>query len=312
LNLRLLSYNVRYFGHSLRGIASTRAGKRGIAACIAQLAEAPHVICLQEVETISLRSRLVYRRAHEAETQLESFMGELERAFEDEGRPFTYEAYYFRAHVNHLRGLPLSTMGLAVLVDESKVSVDAHNAEAPEKITHHHVRRFGDRKQARICAHLSLRLRDGRPLHVFNTHLSLPTPFTRAFWSVRDKMGHGINQLHEARTLAGFVRRLAGEEPFIVAGDFNSPPTSPVYRFLRHEAGFVSAQAAMGQIDESAPRGFPTAGFLRLRMHLDHIFAGGGVQFVDLEGTAPYGDQGSPFCGKSDHMPLIARLAVPG
>jgi hypothetical protein len=47
-------------------------------------------------------------------------------------------------------------------------------------------------------------------------------------------------------------------------------------------------------------------------MHLDHIFAGGGVQFVDLEGTAPYGDTGSPFCGKSDHMPLIARLAVPG
>ena len=59
MNLRLLSYNVRYFGHSLRGIASTRAGKQGIAACIARLAEAPHVICLQEVETISLRSRLV-------------------------------------------------------------------------------------------------------------------------------------------------------------------------------------------------------------------------------------------------------------
>jgi endonuclease/exonuclease/phosphatase family metal-dependent hydrolase len=174
------------------------------------------------------------------------------------------------------------------------------------------VRRFRDRKQARICAHLSLRLRDGKPLHVFNTHLSLPTPFTRAFWSGKNKMGHGINQLHEARTLASFVRRLAGDEPFIVAGDFNSPPTSPVYRFLRQEAGFVSAQAALGQIDESTPRGFPTAGFLRLRMHLDHIFAGGGVRFVDLEGTAPYGDTGSPFCGKSDHMPLIARLSLPG
>lgn len=312
LNLRVLSYNVRYFGHALRGIASTHAGKRGIARCIARMDEVPHVICLQEVETISLRSRLAYRRAQREETQLESFMGELEQAFDEARRPFSYAAYYFRAHVNRLRNVPLSTMGLAVLVDERHVAVDRHNAEAPEQITHHHVRRFRDRKQTRICAHLALRLHNGRALHVFNTHLSLPTPFTRAFWSGKEKMGHGVNQLHEARTLADFVRRLAGDEPFVVAGDFNSPPTSPVYRFLREQAGFASAQATLGQIDETAPRGFPTAGFLRLRMHLDHLFAGGGVDFLDLEGTHPYGDPESPFSGKSDHMPLIARIAVRG
>lgn len=311
VNLRVLSYNVRYFGHALRGIASTHAGKRGIARSIARLDEVPHVLCLQEVENISLRSRLAYRRAQQEETQLESFMGELERAFDEAGRPFTYEAYYFRAHANVLRGVPLSTMGLAVLVDESRLSVDRHNAEAPEQITHHHVRRFKDRKQARICAHLLLRNRAGHPLHVFNTHLSLPTPFTRAFWSGKDKMGHGVNQLHEARALAAYVRRLAGDEPFIVAGDFNSPPASPVYRFLRAEAGFASAQAALGQIDETVSRGFPTAGFLRLRMHLDHLFGGGGVRFLDLDGTSPFGDRSSPFAGKSDHVPLIARIAVP-
>lgn len=311
MRLRLLSYNVRYFGHALRGLASTRTGKRDIATCIARLDEVPHVICLQEVETISLRSRLVYRRAHEAETQLEAFMGELERAFEEEKRPFHYAAWYFRAHVNQLRSLPLSSMGLAVLVDESALTVDQHNAQEPERITHHHVRRFKGRKQTRICAHLALRTKEGRPLHVFNTHLSLPTPFARAFWSGREKMGHGVNQLHEARTLASFVKRRAGEQPFVVAGDFNSPPSSPVYRYLTRDAGLLGAQAALGQIDETLPRAFPTAGFLRLRMHLDHLFAGGGIRFLDLDGTAPFGDARSPFAGKSDHVPLIARIKLP-
>ncbi|GAC1346437.1 MAG: hypothetical protein NVS2B9_15430 [Myxococcales bacterium] len=311
MRLRLLSYNVRYFGHALRGLASTRTGKRAIAESIAGLDEVPHVICLQEVETISLRSRLVYRRAHQAETQLEAFMGELERAFDDAGRPFHYAAWYFRAHVNQVRSLPLSSMGLAVLVDESVLTVDTHNAKEPERITHHHVRRFRGRKQTRICAHLALRTREGKPLHVFNTHLSLPTPFSRAFWSGKEKMGHGVNQLHEARTLASFVKRLSGDEPFVVAGDFNSPPASPVYRYLTREAGLVGAQAALGQIDEASPRAFPTAGFLRLRMHLDHLFAGGGIRFLDLDGTAPFGDPASPFAGKSDHVPLIARLKLP-
>src|SRR5260370_12796166 len=53
LRLRILSYNVRYFGHALRGLASTRTGKRDIASCIAVLAEAPHMICPQEVDTLS-------------------------------------------------------------------------------------------------------------------------------------------------------------------------------------------------------------------------------------------------------------------
>ena len=35
--LRIVSYNVRYFGHALRGLASTRTGKRAIARAIASL-----------------------------------------------------------------------------------------------------------------------------------------------------------------------------------------------------------------------------------------------------------------------------------
>src|SRR5438128_406113 len=215
--LRILSYNVRYFGHSLRGLASTRTGKRSIARGIASLAPLPHILCLQEVETSSLRSTLAFRPAKPEETQLESFMAELEHAFEELDRPFPYEAFYFRAHAN----------------------------------------RIG------------------------------------------------------SRTLAEFVRRQSNGEPLVVCGDFNSPPGSPVYKFLTEEAGLVGVQNALGQI-RGHPREFPTAGFLSLRMHLDHLFCNGRVRWLDLAGTLPFGDRRNPFPGKSDHVPLIGRFEMDG
>lgn len=304
--IRIVSYNVRYFGHALRGLASTRTSKRGVAAALAQLQPSADIICLQEVETISLRSRLAFRKAHAQETQLEAFMSELEMAFEKKPPPFPYDAFYFRAHVNRLGKTPLQSMGLAMLVNRYKLKIDEHNCESPHNITYHHVQRWKDRKQTRICAHMKLS-HNGRAFHIFNTHLSLPTPFTKTFWTQREKMGFGLNQLHEARTLASFIARHAGDEPFIVCGDFNSPPASPVWRFLTEEAGLTCAQQKLGQID-GAPRSFPTAGFMNLRMHLDHLFSGGGLRWLDLEGTRPFGDRTSVFWGKSDHMPLIARF----
>src|SRR5438067_6615756 len=154
----------------------------------------PHIVCLQEVETSSLRSTLAFRPDRPEETQLESFMAELERAFDELDRPFPYEAFYFRAHANRIGTRALSTMGLAVVVDTNALRVDRHNASDPHRITHHHVRRFKDRKQARICAHLRVTDRHGRPLHVFNTHLSLPTPFAKEFWTGPERIGFGINQ----------------------------------------------------------------------------------------------------------------------
>jgi endonuclease/exonuclease/phosphatase family metal-dependent hydrolase len=306
--LRVLSYNVRYFGHRLKGLASTRTSESVIAEAIAALDPPADLVCLQEIETISLRSRVAYRRARPRETQLESFMAALELPFEHRGTPFPYEGFYFRAHVNSVRRIPIYTTGLAILVNLGKLKVEAHNVESPERITHHHVELWRDRKQTRICAHIHAQAPDGHCLHVFNTHLSLPTPFHRDFWSRNPRMGWGVNQLHEARTLAAFVRQHANGDPFIVCGDFNSAPGSPVFRFLTEEAGFVCAQAALGQIDPARRRDFATAGFLRLRMHLDHLFSGGGVDWLDLEGTASFGDPSSPFAGLSDHVPLIARL----
>lgn len=306
--LRIVSYNVRYFGHALRGLASTRGSKRGVAEALASLDPPPDIVCLQEVETFSLRSSLAFRRSHENETQLESFMGELEQAFEKRPPPFPYDAFYFQANVNRIAGRPVQSMGLAMLVHRYRLKIEKHNSQAPENITHHHVVRFKDRKQTRICAHMKL-VANGRPLHVFNTHLSLPTPFARQFWTKRERMGFGVNQLHEAKTLAAFVRRHAGDEPFVICGDFNSAPGSPVYRYLTEDCGLCGVQKSLGQIDGD-PRSFPTAGFMNLRMHLDHLFSGGSLQWLDLDGTCRFGDKKSPFWGKSDHMPLIARFAI--
>lgn len=304
----MVSYNVRYFGHALKGLASTRASQRRIAARLAALDPIPDLLCLQEIETSSLRSRLAIRGAAAGETQLEGFMDELRAAFLARDRRCPYEAFYFPAHAHRLRGLPITTAGLAILVNERRLRVEGENSAEPHSITHHHVVRFKARKQARICAHMELRTPGGRRLHLFNTHLSLPTPFARAFWAEKRRLGFGSNQLAEARTLATFVKALAGPEPFLVCGDFNSAPGSPVYRYLRDEAGFDAAQERLGQCDAARPGAFPTAGFFNLRMHLDHLFCGNGVTFLDLEGTRPFGARGAPFSGLSDHVPLIGSF----
>lgn len=308
LALRILSYNVRYFGHALKGLASTRRSQRGIADRLARLDPTADLICLQEIETASLRSRVALRGPRREETQLESFMREVEAAFALRGRSSPYEGFYFRAHVNRLRSFKIYTTGLAILVNQRRLRVEGHNAEEPQRITHHHVELLRDVKQTRICAHVVLRTPAGRRLHVFNTHLSLPTPFARGFWSSPRRMGFGPNQLAEARALAAFVRRCSGDEPYVVCGDFNSAPGSPVYRYLTGEAGLACAQERLGQLDLSRPSAFPTAGFVRLRMHLDHLLYGNGVSFVDLEGTRPFGDRRGPFHGLSDHVPLVGRF----
>jgi endonuclease/exonuclease/phosphatase family metal-dependent hydrolase len=303
--LRIVSYNVRYFGHALSGLATTRRSIEGIARKLAHLDPLADVVCLQEVETRSLRSTVAFRKG--AATQLEAFMEALAVDFARAGRAFPYEAYYFPAHTYRVRQTAIYTTGLAVLINRERLTVKGHNGRKPHVITHHHVARLREAKQSRICAHVRLAA-PGGALHVFNTHLSLPTPFARSFWAAREKMGFGTNQVQEARKLVAHVHAVAGREPFVVCGDFNSAPASPVYRYLTGEAGWHGAQEQLKQIDATARTGFPTAGFFRLRMHLDHLFGGNGVRWVDLDGTAPFG--ASPFQGLSDHIPLIARFQL--
>lgn len=304
--MRLVSYNVRYFGHALKGLASTATSKLAIAESLAMLDPLPDVVALQEVETRSIRAGVAHRGAHGEETQLEAFMRHLAHSCRAAGRAMPYTAYYFPAHAYQVGGLKFYTTGLAALVHTGTLHVVKDNRDAPQRVTHYP--RIKLTKQERIVAHLHLQDTAGRRFHLFNTHLSLPSPFRRDFWAQDVRMGHGPNQVAEAQTLLGYVRHAAGGDPSIIVGDFNSAPASPVYELLTRRGGLVGAQEALGQIDLKDPRGFPTAGFLKLRMHLDHLFASPGVAWLDLEGTRRFGDPSSPFHGLSDHVPLVASF----
>jgi endonuclease/exonuclease/phosphatase family metal-dependent hydrolase len=308
--LRILSYNVRYFGHATRGLASTETAMRRIAEAIAGLDPLPALVCLQEVETRSLRSTVMHR--HDS-TQLERFVETLSAALGRVNKPDVYDAYYFPAHAYRLsQRTHVYTTGLAILA-HSDFAVDHHNAEMPHDITHrrlHMVKRF---KQTRICAHVRFRHRS-QPSHghidVFNTHLSLPTAWARAFWTQPRRLGWGPNQLEEARNLVRFVEKQRASDRFLVVGDFNALPGSPVYDCLVQEHGWVDAFAQNSRLTVEELANFPTAGFMRLRMHLDHVFTGRGIRWLDFEHTHAYGDRAAPFHGLSDHVPMVARCRV--
>ena len=231
--VRVITYNVRYFGHGTRGLASTAKSMERIAGALATLDPLADVICLQEVETTSLRSNLAHP-SPDGETQLERLMAMLHRALHVAGKRDTYEAYYFPAHAYKLSAAPLYTTGLAVIAKRD-FNVSHHNALEPHDITHrrsriHPVKKL---KQTRICAHLRVVHKSGLDLDIFNTHLSLPTTFSSAFWLEPRRMGWGPNQLEEAMNLARFVTKERKSERFVVVGDFNALPGSPVYRALR-------------------------------------------------------------------------------
>ena len=226
------------------------------------------------------------------------------------GRAHRYASYYFPAHAYTLsRRTNLYTTGLAILV-RAGLTATHHNAEGPADITHRRSRLTAGLKQTRIGAHLVIAREDGTTLDVFNTHLSLPAQLTREFLFVRDRMGFGKNQLAEAKALADFVDAERTSDRFIVVGDFNALPGSPVHTYLTAERGFHDAFAALHGGDTSAQRRWPTAGFLNLRMHLDHVFSGPGLSWLDFDDSAPFGDRAGHFHGLSDHVPLIGRLAA--
>ena len=305
-SVRVVTYNVRYFGHGTRGIASTAKAMERIAEALATLDPLADVICLQEVETTSLRSNLAHP-APDGETQLERLMGMLHRALHASGKRDTYEAYYFPAHTYRLSVAPIYTTGLAVIARRD-FKVSHHNAGQPHDITYRRVHPVKKLKQTRIGAHLRVEHRSGVDLDIFNTHLSLPTTFSREFWLEPRRMGWGPNQLEEAKNLAEFVVRERKSDRFVVVGDFNALPGSPVYNMLR-ERGFGDAFANHFKLDEEALIRWPTAGFMNLRMHLDHVFTGQGLRWNGFEGSHRFGQRNGIFRGLSDHVPIVGSFS---
>jgi endonuclease/exonuclease/phosphatase family metal-dependent hydrolase len=299
-----MTYNVRYFGHATRGLSATRRGIEGIARALAALAPLPELVCLQEVETGSLRSlRTTGHWGNGGRTQLDALVTRLDALLETRGEPHRYEAFYFPAHTYRLvEGANVYTTGLAMLV-RSDLRVVEHNALRPHDITHRP--REIRLKQTRVCAHAAFE-RGADRVDVFNTHLSLPAFWSSDFWTSPFRMGFGPNQLREAHQVARFVAATRQSEHVLLLGDFNALPGSPVDRFFREEAGFADAFRDVVEADDERARSFPTAGFMHLRMHLDHVYASPSLAWVDIEGTAGFGAEG-PFDGLSDHVPIIAR-----
>ncbi len=303
-----MTYNVRYFGHQTRGLVATNLGVTRIAKALAALKPLPDIICLQEVETQSLRGTSARRRAHPDETQLERLMAEFHDELAMLRRPQRFSASYFPAHSYRItERTSIYTTGLAIISRDGHV-VRHHNAGSPHDITHR--QRAKRLKQTRICAHMSFEHESGFVFDVFNTHLSLPSVWSREFWTSDARMGFGPNQLAEARTLADFVDHERRSPHFILLGDFNALPGSPVDRYLKEERGFLDAFSKVRGLTQAESRAFPTAGFLNLRMHLDHVYSSPEVAWLDFDGTHAFGTEGA-FDGLSDHVPLIARLQVP-
>jgi endonuclease/exonuclease/phosphatase family metal-dependent hydrolase len=307
--LRVMTYNVRYFGHATRGIASTGNAITRIAHSLAAMDPIPDLVCLQEVETQSIRSTSMNKLWYPEETQLDRLTTELKAALRHKKKADGFTAYYFPAHKYRLtERTNIYTTGLAVLAKDT-LSVGHHNAESPHDITHRRmVRRF---KQTRICAHVAFERADGLRFDVFNTHLSLPSFFSKAFWTGEARMGFGKNQMVEAEELLAFVARAKKSDNFLIVGDFNSLPGSPVDQLLRQEGGLVDAfRAVQGEVTDHEARAFGTAGFLNLRMHLDHVYSSQHTRWVDFAGTHRFGEGGA-FAGLSDHVPLIGRCRMP-
>lgn len=306
--VRVITYNVRYFGHGTRGLASTATSMERIAAALASLDPLADVICLQEVETASLRSTVAHRSLN-GETQLERWMSMLHAALVRAGKEDTYEAYYFPAHTYKFSVTPIYTTGLAVVARRG-FEVSHHNAGQPHDITHRKIHPVKRLKQTRICAHLRIAHRSGFELDVFNTHLSLPTTLSREFWLEPRRMGWGPNQLEEAKNVARFVEQEKKTDRWILVGDFNALPGSPVYRYLVEHAGFADAFALHYHFGEEDLVKWPTAGFMNMRMHLDHVFCGAGLRFVDFDGTHRFGQKNGMFRGLSDHVPIVGSFTV--
>jgi endonuclease/exonuclease/phosphatase family metal-dependent hydrolase len=242
------------------------------------------------------------------ETQLDAFLRHLTQTCHARGLVNPYRAFYFPAHVYGVGAFKLYTTGLAILVNSTKLNVIADNGSQPHRITHLPPR-LSRVKQTRIAAHLHLEDEHGKRFHLFNTHLSLPSFWAREFWSQPKKMGFGANQLAEAEAIAQFASVTSKGEPYLIVGDFNTAPGSPVYQQLTQSSGLTGAQEFLKQIDLKNPAAFSTAGFMHLRMHLDHVF-GHGLEFTELDDTRSFSDLKNRFAGLSDHVPIVAGFHV--
>ncbi len=310
LELRLMTYNVRYFGQPSKGLSSTDRAARGIAEAIAALDPPPDLIALQEVEAQSLRAGWLRPSAKDTH-QLDAFVVELHQALDALGLPQRYQARYYPSHTYRLEAkAALYTTGLALLISED-FAIDDACSQPVEDVTHRRLRMTRGLKQTRICVHQSLRhIATGAQLDLFNTHLSLPQFLSWSSLAFTKQLGYGANQLIELFSVLDYVERARTSPHYVLMGDFNALPGSPVYQQVLDSGLFYDPLCQHCAFAAQDYRRFPSAGFMRFKMHLDYVFSSPSLAWIDFDATQAYGKEG-PFKGLSDHNPIIGRLRLP-
>jgi len=142
----------------------------------------------------------------------------------------------------------------------------------------------GDKLEPRGALWVAIDLH-GTEVNIINTHLGLTS---------RERMA-------QIEVLMGdeWLGRLNGDQPVILCGDFNSVPSSKGYRLLCSR--FLDAQA---QLKEHRPA---CTFFSRLpSFRIDHVFIHPGILVTGI--TVPCSELAKVA---SDHLPLIADLAIP-
>lgn len=124
----------------------------------------------------------------------------------------------------------------------------------------------------------------GHTVHVLGVHLTWP-------------LGPEVSRLRaqELRWIARLARETDG--PCVVAGDLNLTPFSPAFGQLLREGRLASAATGRGW-QPTWPTFLPPAG-----LQIDHLLLRGPVEALDF--------RRGPRIG-SDHLPIVADLALPG
>ncbi len=125
----------------------------------------------------------------------------------------------------------------------------------------------------------------GTPVHIVAVHVAAPVS-----WEKLDLRNV------ELREISRYLGAIDG--PFVVLGDLNTTMWSPVYRSFTAASGAESMRSGRGIM----PSWFLTdPKWFLFGTPIDHVLVGGGVFGMSLELGPDIG---------SDHLPLLARLAV--
>lgn len=310
--LRLMSWNVRYFSHHVRGVTSVERNVRRAAEAVAALDPQPDVLALQEIDNHSVRSNLtlIGRRKPGnglSDPQIVRFVRHLNEASATRGG-HQWEALFFRAH-GHDALWSLYSTGLAVVYRRG-LELVSHNSASPHEITFRRIPALSRLKQKRICAHARLRDERGRTFDLFNTHLSLPAFLQGADKQTRRRFGHADNQIAEIQSVLDFVGRTGSPDRSVLVGDFNALPGSKVYNaVVGNGSGLRDAFARYFELSVDDLAAIPSAGFMRMRFRLDHFFAGPRIALKAFPHTFPF-NPAHPMRGLSDHVPIVGAFTV--